>query len=158
MKSKSSVLCLTVSNKPTFLIHGCHGYNIWHGIIFHSSKQNENPEIKKTLTGKGCCPLWSLYFFSISILKAFAELSFPVALYYTPGSFKYRKYLFFHSAVKLLLLQMDFSLPTSSHAVRSGSHQNNLLEKSACNAAQPFVSPLPSEALLSIKCLNKKSS
>lgn len=110
MKSKSSVLHLTVSNKPIFPIHGYHRYKIWHRIIFHSSKQNENPEIKKTLTGKGCCPLCSFYFFCFSILKAFVELSFLVTLYYISVSFKCRKYLFIHSTMKLLLLQMDFSI------------------------------------------------
>lgn len=103
-----SLLHLTVSNKPTFLIHGYHSYKIWHRIIFHSSKQNENPEIKKTLIGKGCCPLCSFCFFSFSILKVFAELGFPVPLYYISVSFKHRKYLFIHSTMKLLLLQMDF--------------------------------------------------
>lgn len=48
--------------------------------------KNENPEIKKTLTGKGY-PLCCFYFFSFSIIKAFAELSFPVTLYYVPVSF-----------------------------------------------------------------------
>lgn len=66
--------------KPKFLIHGYHSYKIWHRIIFPSSKQDENPEIKKTFTGKGCYPFCSFYFFSFSIIKTFAELSFPVTL------------------------------------------------------------------------------
>ena len=97
MDSQSPVLHLTVSNKPTFLIHGYHSYKIWHRIIFPSSKQDENPEIKKTFTGKGCYSLTSFLFFSI--IKTFTELSFPVTLH-IPVSFSTENtFSFNHEAI-----------------------------------------------------------
>lgn len=150
MKSKS---LLTVPNKPPFLIHGHHCHKIWHRITFHSSKQHENPKIKRTLAGKGCCcPLCSFYSFSFPVLKTSAGLSFPVTLYNIPVPLKYRKYLLTHSTMKPLLLQMDFSVNISPRSqVWSTSQQPPWEEllRCCCAAASPFVSPFPSEALLS---------
>lgn len=51
-----------------------------------------------------------LFLFLFSILKPSAELSFPLTLCCIPVSLKYSKYLFVHSAMKLWLFQMDFSI------------------------------------------------
>lgn len=157
MKSKSP---LTVPNKPPFLIDGHHCHKIWHRITFCSSKQHENPKIKRTLTGKRCCcPLCSFCSFSFPVLKTSAGLSFPVTLYNIPVPLKYRKYLLTHSTMKLLLLQMDFSINISPRSqVWSTSRQPPREELLCCCAAAVLLPHLL--FLLShqkLFCLHKKS-
>lgn len=74
MKSKFSVLHLTVPNKPPFLIHGHHSHKIWHRVILHSSKRHENAKTKKSYRQRFCPSLCALLFLLFSCFKDICSL------------------------------------------------------------------------------------
>lgn len=57
------------SGKPTFLTDGSHSYKVWHRMIFQSSKQSENPEIRKAKVVAPCALLISSFFYFKAICR-----------------------------------------------------------------------------------------
>lgn len=117
MKSKSAVLHLSVPNTPPFLIHGHHSHKIWHRVIFHSSKRHENAKTKKVSYRQRFVPsLCALLFLLFSCFKDICRTQVPVKLQNIPVLLRYRKHLFTHWAMKLLLfLSTSPSWPGVEH-------------------------------------------